>query len=149
MNDDPLAYWAVCKVKEACEKGGEQTLDISDPYDSVPVTNHETLVSNSEQSKCATSYHGISLKKLASHTGDDWDEIRQNPAAIEVFTKMIQTSRLMKAGIKPPEYTQACYCKNCGWVWLWDGCPHEVLGCPWCIIRGSGVSIPRVTSTQN
>jgi len=143
MNDDPLTYWATCKIKEPDEKEGEQIRDVSDSIKSTSHAKRKTLVSNAEETKYTISYHGVSLEELKTHAEGDWEEIRQNPAALDAFAKMIQTSRLMRAGIKPPEYTHACHCKWCGWVWLSEGSPLEVLGCPWCVIHASGVSIPR------
>jgi len=38
----------------------------------------------------------------------------------------------MEAGIVPGHYTQPSECASCGPVWLWEGAPDKVHGCPWC-----------------
>lgn len=56
--------------------------------------------------------------------------------ATETATQAAKRSRqqhaAMELGKSPAHYTTASTCKRCGPVWLWQGAPTEVLGCPWC-----------------
>ena len=85
---------------------------------------------------------GISYDELAEHAGKDWNEIRDNPAALKAFADIILAKRLIKVGIKPPDYNQASHCQHCGWIWSWSGCQHEMDDCHWCQARENGIKIP-------
>lgn len=102
--------------------------------------NNEATTTHLTQTR---SFQEVSHDDLVQLAGDDWEEVKDDPKAVEALAHMVRTTRFMKAGIRPPDYTKACHCKNCGWVWLWEGCLPEVLACPWCHIREPGVHIPR------
>ena len=54
-----------------------------------------------------------------------------------------ETIQQRERGEIPPHYTQIVTCKGCGPVYLWAGLPNMVEGCPWCLNRTKGISIPR------
>ena len=56
--------------------------------------------------------------------------------------EMIRITRMRYEGKAPDHYTSATTCKHCGGVPIWEGCPPEVLGCPWCFNRLNGLPIP-------
>ena len=67
----------------------------------------------------------------------DW-EPHELPAAIEV--EEIRLARL--SGAVPTCYTSSTTCSRCGPVPIWEGCPPDVLGCPWCFNRIKGLPMP-------
>lgn len=66
-----------------------------------------------------------------------------SPTELHAFCRALECSRTREAGQRPDHYTQPAFCAGCGPVWLWASSPPEVLGCPWCLTRAKGCSIPR------
>ncbi len=79
------------------------------------------------------------LKKAA---GDDWGEIKNDPTQIQALSELLVIENMRSKGIAPNHYTSTTTCKHCGPVPIWDGCPPEVNGCPWCFNRIKGLPIP-------
>jgi len=69
---------------------------------------------------------------------NDWGE-EELPYAFQA--EQIRSIRL--EGQIPDSYTSTTECKGCGTVPIWEGCPPEVDGCPWCFNRHAGLPIPR------
>jgi hypothetical protein len=70
---------------------------------------------------------------------DELETINRDPAV----SRMIQITRMRYEGKMPEHYTSTTNCRHCGPVPIWEGCPPEVLDCPWCFNRLKGLPIPR------
>ena len=51
------------------------------------------------------------------------------------FARSLAQRRSMEQGIVPAHFSKRANCKQCGSVWLWEGAPEYVEGCPWCFTR--------------
>ena len=87
------------------------------------------------------------LEKLQREAGNDWDEIAADPAQLKAFAELLMIVEMREKGICPDHYTATTTCKHCGTVPIWDGCPPEVQGCPWCLNRHCGLPIPKGKTT--
>ena len=87
--------------------------------------------------------HGLTLAELQEAAGEDWPEMRDDPAMLEALAHAVVTRRQRERGECPPGWTEHCECAGCGPVYLWPGSPARVLGCPWCFNRAEGRAIPR------
>ena len=86
---------------------------------------------------------GDATGALRAAAGPDWPEVRDNPDALAALRAALAVERSRAEGIAPPDYTQAVVCAGCGLVWLWQGAPARVIGCPWCANRINGRPVPR------
>lgn len=68
-------------------------------------------------------------------------------AGLSSYARMIEADADRTQGRVPRGWTQAGRCRRCGPVALWPGAPLDVLGCPWCVPRSRGVTIPRPAIT--
>ena len=75
-----------------------------------------------------------------SSVSDRSEHSEKRDAEIEAHLSLIIEMR--ERGQIPNHYTSTTTCKHCGPVPIWDGCPPEVLGCPWCFNRHKGLPIP-------
>ncbi len=71
------------------------------------------------------------------------------PHEFPAVTEMLRIQGLREKGIAPDHYTSVTECRHCGPVPIWDGCPPQVLGCPWCLNRVSGSSMPHLVSSAS
>lgn len=78
----------------------------------------------------------ISRAELKIAAADDWEAIKDAPQVLEAFRRQLETTRMIDAGIVPPDYTSTTHCKHCGDVPIFEGCSEEVYGCPWCFVGG-------------
>ena len=83
-----------------------------------------------------------SLKELRKRAGSDWNDISGNPAQLKAFAELAMIEDMRKQGITPDHYTSKTECKHCGPVPIFEGCPPEVDGCPWCFNRIKGLPVP-------
>jgi len=83
-----------------------------------------------------------SLQEIKRKAGSDWDEIANDPAQLKAFAELLMIEDMRQKGVVPGHYTATTTCKHCGLVPIWDGCPPEVNGCPWCFNRHKGLPIP-------
>ncbi len=83
------------------------------------------------------------LAELEAAAGEDWPDVRDRPEALEALAVALETRAMRDRGEVPAHYTRAALCASCGPVWLWEGAPERVLGCPWCFNRAAGKPIPR------
>jgi hypothetical protein len=90
-----------------------------------------------------TNIRAYDLAELRAAAGEDWPEIKNQPEALEAFAHALKTRAMRAQGKVPAHYTQTVECAHCGPVWLWEGAPKQVLGCPWCFNRAKGRPIPR------
>jgi hypothetical protein len=91
----------------------------------------------------APNPHGLTLAELEEAAGEDWPEVRDEPAMFEALAHAVVTRRQRERSDRPPRWTEHCECAGCGPVFLWPGSPARVLGCPWCFNRAEGRPIPR------
>ena len=63
---------------------------------------------------------------------------------IPVVLEMLRIQEMRNQGAVPNHYTATTECKHCGSVPIWEGCPPEVLGCPWCFNRIKELPIPEL-----
>ncbi len=59
-----------------------------------------------------------------------------------VMAELEEIVRMREIGEIPAHYTSTTTCTHCGPVPIWNGCPPEVQGCPWCMNRHAGLPIP-------
>lgn len=85
---------------------------------------------------------------LETWTADDFAACDGLPdETLRACLRALCRSTTMDGGTVPVDYTQAALCESCGPVWLWQGAPALLWGCPWCIRRkaGKGFARPLVT----
>ena len=68
-------------------------------------------------------------------------------AGLSAYARMIEADADRMQGRVPRGWNQAAACRRCGPVILWPGAPSDVLGCPWCVPRSRGISLPRPAVT--
>ncbi len=90
-----------------------------------------------------TSLNGYTMEQLEDAAGEDWAEIRDDPALLEVFARAVAARLSRERGERPPGWTARSHCARCGPVFLWPGSHGCVLACPWCFNRVAGLPIPR------
>ena len=98
------------------------------------------LVSRIKEEKAALL---VSLEKIREKAGEDWEKIVNDPAQLKSFADLLAISEMREGGIVPDHYTSETECKHCGPVPIYEGCPPQVDGCPWCFNRLKGLPIPR------
>ena len=89
-----------------------------------------------------------SVEALADLPDDDREAVEADPALRRGYLEAVRARRLREAGVVPDGWTATAICAGCGPVWLWPGCPSEVLACPWCFNRISGRPVPRPASSR-
>ena len=83
-----------------------------------------------------------SLQEIQRKAGADWDGIANDPAQLKAFAELLMIEEMRQRGIVPDHYTSETDCKNCGTVPIWQDCPPQVDGCPWCLNRLKGLPMP-------
>lgn len=68
-------------------------------------------------------------------------------AGLATYARMIEADADRMRGHVPKGWNQPSTCRRCGPVLLWPSAPADVLGCPWCVPRSRGVSLPRPANT--
>lgn len=106
-----------------------------------------------ESTPCATEQTGRLLAALRAEclpdsllSRDDaelWQLAALDGAGMRAYARALSRSAEMDAGTIPADYTQAALCEGCGPVWLWEGAPSRVKGCPWCFRRKAGRAFAR------
>jgi len=82
--------------------------------------------------------------------GSEWSELLENKNGeleehqIPVATDMVAIIEMRERGIVPDHYTSETDCKHCGPVPIFEGCPPQVEGCPWCFNRLTGLPVPQI-----
>ncbi len=87
----------------------------------------------------------VHLQRLAD---PDWPAFEAYPARLKAFAEMVMISEMREQGIVPDHYSATTECKRCGPVAIFEGCPSEVGGCPWCFNRRKGLPIPRAPHSE-
>ena len=79
---------------------------------------------------------------------EEWSELLENKSReldehqIPVATDMVAITEMREKGVNPDHYTSETDCKHCGPVPIFEGCPPQVDGCPWCFNRIKGLPMP-------
>lgn len=92
--------------------------------------------------------HGLTLAELREVAGPDWPEVERDPALLETLALAVSARRMREQGRVPPSYTCTTICAGCGPVPIFEGCPAQVLACPWCLNRHTKRPLPRVTANS-
>ena len=82
--------------------------------------------------------------EVEAEAGEDWSSIKNDRETLLAFRRALINRRMMERGEIPENYKASTICKRCGPVPIFEGCPPEVLGCPWCFNRIRGFPIPNV-----
>ncbi len=85
---------------------------------------------NEEQS---LTTHSVEAAKFSHCELRELSEL--SPDEIPIAAELVEIVQMRERGETPPHYTATTTCKHCGPVPIWEGCPPEVLGCPWCFNR--------------
>ena len=85
------------------------------------------------------------LKRVRKDTGSRWEEIANDPQQLKTYIELLMIGDMRSQGIAPDHYTATTECIHCGPVPIFEGLPEKVDGCPWCMNRVKGLSIPRPT----
>ncbi len=83
----------------------------------------------------------VQLQRLA---GKDWPAFEAYPARLKSFAEMVMISEIRQQGVVPDHYISETECKHCGPVPIFEGCPPQVMNCPWCLNRIKGLPIPNM-----
>ncbi len=89
-----------------------------------------------------------SLQKIEQKAGSDWDEIANDPEQLRAFAELLMIGDMRQKGIRPDHYTNTTECKHCGTVPIWESCPPQVDGCPWCFNRHKGLPMPDTANQE-
>ena len=73
----------------------------------------------------------------------DWEAGELTLDQLHVYIDAVVERRTRDQGEVPRHYTATTRCRGCGPVWIFEGAPAEVSGCPWCWNRANGRQIPR------
>lgn len=87
--------------------------------------------------------HGLTANELRQTAGQDWPEIKADPALARAFATAVEIRQMREQNRIPPSYTASTTCAGCGPVPIWPGCPENVLACPWCFNRIADRPVPR------
>lgn len=80
--------------------------------------------------------------------GSEWSELLENKSGelteqeLPVARDMVAIIEMRQKGIRPDHYTAETECTHCGRVPIWEACPPQVNGCPWCFNRHKGLPMP-------
>jgi hypothetical protein len=76
---------------------------------------------------------GLEDAEVLAWAGYSFDELRTG----------LRGHAQMQGRIVPKRWTRAVVCDGCGPVLLWSHAPDAVIGCPWCLHRRAGRTVPR------
>ena len=88
------------------------------------------------------------LAEVEVEAGDDWPLIKDDRESLLAFRQALMTRRMIERGEVPEHYTGSTNCRRCGFVPIFEGCPSEVQGCPWCFNRIRGFPLPRINRRE-
>jgi hypothetical protein len=107
---------------------------------------------DSENAKAPTAKTAKTSKRPAKwgsvSFGSEWSELLENAKGelteceLPIASDMVAIMEMREKGLAPDHYTSTTTCKHCGPVPIWEGCPLEVNGCPWCFNRRKNQPIP-------
>jgi hypothetical protein len=73
----------------------------------------------------------------------EWSKVKKSVPVLAIYREALRETGERQQGLVPEDYTAVCECAKCGFVFLQDGMPLKVEGCPWCLNRVDGLPIPR------
>jgi len=85
-----------------------------------------------------------SLRELQKRAAQDWEKISESPEQLKALAELIMIDDMRHRGIVPDHYTSETECKRCGPIPIFEGCPPQVDGCPWCFNRLQGLPMPNI-----
>ena len=118
---------------EHCRTAEDQQL-----MDEIPTKSKTTRCEISELSEISP----VGDDELKAVLEDDWEEVSNDPAQLEVAGLWVIEAKQVANGIIPERYTQTSDCKFCGPVFVCEGYPLKANNCPWCLNRHAGRPIP-------
>ena len=86
--------------------------------------------------------------ELRREAEDDWSEVSNDPAQLVAFADSLAIKQIRASGGIPDHYTSETECRHCGSVPIWQGCPPQVNGCPWCFNRHKGLPMPNTANQE-
>ena len=107
-------------------------------------STHQTHCEKSELSEISPASN-IELKTALE---DDWYEVSNDPAQLEVARQWVAEAKQVANGVIPERYTCTSNCKFCGPVFVVEGYPKNANNCPWCFNRIKGLQIPKVNNNE-
>ena len=129
-----------------CNSGGNSYATDEKNLCNWHATNQRTIC-NSDEAKL---FSGFALNELKKAAEDSWDEIKDNPAMLNAFAIALHDLKLLREGQIPSCYTSSVFCHGCKKeIPIYPINMSEVLGCPWCVNRGLGLSIPEPNKFHN
>jgi len=87
-------------------------------------------------------------KRASVSSGSEWSELFETsnddlePDEYPIAAELVEIVQMRERGEIPAHYTSTTTCKHCGPVPIWNGCPPQVQGCPWCFNRKKGSPMP-------
>lgn len=81
--------------------------------------------------------------ELQVQAAGDWDDIKADIGKLLAFADLEAIRLIRESGNCPDSYTAKTTCRNCGEVPIFEGCPPQVNGCPWCLNRHAGLPMPK------
>ena len=89
-------------------------------------------------------------KRASVSSVSEWSELLENKNGeleehqVPVAAEMVAIVEMRERGVAPDHYTSETECKHCGPVPIFEGCPTQVINCPWCLNRIKGLPIPNM-----
>lgn len=110
---------------------------------SVELQKLKTITSQSHEK--LKELKNINMEKLKVFLGEDWEDYKNNPKALELWDELLFKNSLIEQGKIPDNFTAITCCDLCGDVYVPPSLVNggRVLGCPWCWNRAKGLPIPR------
>jgi len=105
----------------------------------------QCLLKNKESIIFILNHHGISENELKAFLDKDWNDYKDNPAALFAWADLLVKRKLIEQSKVPANFTAEGVCKGCGKIFL----PPEyitdrpTISCPWCHNRINGLPIPK------
>ncbi len=107
------------------------------PTDKTDNTSKKTKALTDKTAKTSSVSFGSEWSELLENKNGEFEEHQ-----IPVATDMVAIIEMRERGIVPEHYTSETDCKHCGPVPIFEGCPPQVNGCPWCCNRIKGRPVP-------
>ncbi len=88
----------------------------------------------------------VTINELQEALSEDdfLDSQLMTPKGLEALAHVVRATRMREQGEVPPGWTAITLCRRCGPVPVWEGCPPDIQGCPWCFNRLAGRPIPTI-----
>ncbi len=111
--------------------------------------NHNPPTDKTDKtSKKSQALTDKTAKRGSVSFGSEWSELLENKNGeldarqVPVAADLVAIVEMRERGVVPDHYTSETECKHCGPVPIFEGCPPQVDGCPWCFNRLRGLPVP-------